>query len=69
MIYKNHPVYDLHDTHNALFLNRNIDYYSSISLCIFFIPGINTMCSKIQSNWLIFNKIYFSFNYNLINII
>ena len=58
MIYINYSVYDLQDARNALFLNKNIDDYScyfhfSVN---FFIPVINTRCSKKQLNWLIFNR-------------
>ena len=51
MIDGNHPVYDLHDLPNALFLNKNInDYSCDFHSCVqFFIPVINTMCSKTTS--------------------
>ena len=67
MIYVKHPVYDLHDVPNALFLNNNIDDYTDFHFCVhFFIPVINTRRSKKHLHWLIFNKMYFLFNYNLI---
>ena len=67
MIYVNHPVYDLHDAPNPLFLNINIYVYScDLNLCVhFFIPVINTSCSKKHFHWIIFKNIYIFFNYNL----
>ena len=43
--YVNHPIYDLHDVPNALFLNINIDDYGcDCHFCVhFFIPVINTI--------------------------
>ena len=66
MIYVNHPVYDLHDAPNGLFLNNNIDdYCCDVHFCVhFFIIVINTRCSKKHSldN---FQKIYIFFNHKL----
>ena len=68
MIYVNHPVYDLHDVPNALFLNKNNDDYScDFHFCvIFFIPVINTTGSTKHFHSLILNKIVFFLNYSLI---
>ena len=62
MIHVNHPVFDLHDLPNALFLNNYTDYNCDSISVHFFIPVINTRCSKKHFHWLISNnKIYIFF--------